>query len=77
MPSAAAVGSPSVLPPHVRTAFGVADVQPRPVLWAGRRAWHCGDVLIRPVADNALAAWSSGVLENLRVEGMRLAHPVR
>jgi uncharacterized protein (TIGR02569 family) len=47
------------------------------VLWAGRRAWHCGEVLIRPVADNALAAWSAGVLDALHVEGMRLAHPVR
>jgi uncharacterized protein (TIGR02569 family) len=72
-----ALGSENALPPHVRTAFGVAEVEPRPVLWAGRRAWHCGDVLIRPVADNALAAWSAGVLDGLYVEGMRLAHPVR
>ena len=67
----------NALPPHVRTAFGVAEVVPRPVLWAGRRAWHCGDVLVRPVADNALAAWSAGVLDWLCVERMRLAHPVR
>jgi uncharacterized protein (TIGR02569 family) len=72
-----ALASDNALPPHVRTAFGVADVEPRPVLWAGRRAWHCADVLIRPVADNALAAWSAGVLDGLHVEGMRLAHPVR
>ena len=72
-----ALASDNALPPHVRTAFGVADVEPRPVLWAGRRAWHCGDVLIRPVADNALAAWSAGVLDGLTVERMRLAHPVR
>ena len=57
----------NALPPHVRTAFGVAQVVPRPVLWAGRRAWHCGEVLIRPVADNAVAAWSAGVLDGLRV----------
>ena len=74
---AVALASDNALPPHVRTAFGVAGVQPRPVLWAGRRAWHCGDVLIRPVADNALAAWSAGVLDGLTVERMRLAHPVR
>ena len=72
-----ALQSENALPPHVRTAFGVAEVEPRPVLWAGRRAWHCGDVLIRPVADNALAAWSAGVLDGLQVEGLRLAHPVR
>jgi uncharacterized protein (TIGR02569 family) len=72
-----AFASDNALPPHVRTAFGVAEVVPRPVLWAGRRAWHCGEVLIRPVADNAVAAWSAGVLDGLRVEGLRLAHPVR
>ncbi|MGH3613804.1 MAG: TIGR02569 family protein [Pseudonocardia sp.] len=71
------------LPPHVRSAFGVSDVEPRPVMWAGRRAWHCPassnhpDVLVRPVADNAVAAWSAGVLEGLQIEGLRLAHPVR
>jgi uncharacterized protein (TIGR02569 family) len=46
-------------------------------VWAGRRAWHCGDVLIRPVPDNAVAAWSSGVLDGLHVDGLRLARPVR
>jgi hypothetical protein len=35
------------------------------------------DVLIRPVPDNAVAAWSAGVLDGLEVEGLRLAHPVR
>ncbi len=49
----------AALPPHVRTAFGVQDAEPRPVVWAGRRAWHCGDVLVRPVPDNAVAAWSA------------------
>ena len=72
-----ALGSENALPPHVRQAFGVSEVEPRPVLWAGRRAWHCGDVLIRPVADNALAAWSAGVLDSLHVDGLRLARPVR
>lgn len=67
----------ATLPPHVRTAFGVKDTEPRPVVWAGRRAWLCGDVLVRPVPDNAVAAWSAGVLDGLQVEGLRLAHPVR
>jgi uncharacterized protein (TIGR02569 family) len=65
------------LPPHVRTAFGVSDAAPRPVAWAGRRAWLCADTLIRPVADNAVASWSSGVLDGLHVEGLRPARPVR
>ena len=67
----------AALPPHVRTAFGVSEVEPRPVIWAGRRAWHCGEVLVRPVPDNAVAAWSAGVLDSLAVDGLRLARPVR
>jgi uncharacterized protein (TIGR02569 family) len=71
------------LPQHVRTAFGVGEVEPQPVLWAARRAWHCPatptrpDLLIRPVVDNATAAWSAGVLDTVQVEGVRLARPVR
>lgn len=53
------------------------EAPPRPVEWAGRRAWHCGDVLIRAVADNAVAAWSAGVLDTLEVPGLRIAKPVR
>lgn len=71
------LGSADALPPHVRTAFGVGEDEPRPVLWAGRRAWLCGEVLIRPVADNAVAAWSAGVLDGLQVDGLRVARPVR
>lgn len=53
------------------------DADPRPVEWAGRRAWHCDDILIRAVSDNAVAAWSAGVLDGLAVEGVRVARPVR
>lgn len=77
MTAAPALLADNALPPHVLTAFGVGDVAPRPVLWAGRRAWHCRDLLIRPVADNALAAWSARVLDELRVDRLRLARPVR
>ncbi len=65
------------LPPHVRTAFGVKDVAPRPVMWAGRPAWRCAEVVIRPVPDNVVAAWSASVLDGLHVEGVRVAQPVR
>jgi uncharacterized protein (TIGR02569 family) len=67
----------ATLPPHVRNAFGVSDTQPRPVVWAGRRAWHCGDVLVRPVPDNVVAAWSAAVLDALQVDGLRIARPIR
>jgi uncharacterized protein (TIGR02569 family) len=75
--AAPVVPSAGSLPPHVRSAFGVADVEPRPVLWAGRRAWRCGELLLRPVPDKVVAAWSAGVLDGLRVEGLRIAQPVR
>jgi uncharacterized protein (TIGR02569 family) len=55
----------------------VNDVEPRPVVWAGRRAWHCGDVLVRPVPDSVVAAWSAAVLDGLQVEGVRIARPLR
>ena len=76
-PGPRAPGAGEALPQHVRTAFGVADAPPRPVAWAGQRAWQCGEALIRPVSDNAVAAWSAGVLENLTVDGVRLARPLR
>lgn len=73
----------ATLPPHVRTAFGMGEIEPRAVMWAGRRVWHCPggpgrpDVLVRPVADNAIAAWSASVLDGLAVEGLRVVQPVR
>jgi uncharacterized protein (TIGR02569 family) len=74
---AAAAPQAAQLPPHVRSAFGVKDVAPRPVMFAGRPAWRCAEVLIRPVPDNVVAAWSAGVLDGLQVEGVRVAQPVR
>jgi uncharacterized protein (TIGR02569 family) len=52
-------------------------VQPEPlgVSWDG--GWRCGDVVLSPVADHARAAWSAKVRENLTVDGLRLARPVR
>lgn len=66
-----------VLPMHVRTAFGVRDAAPEPMISAGVRAWRCDGVVIRPVADAAVAAWSAGVLDGLAADGLRLAQPVR
>jgi len=73
----------ATLPPHVRSAFGMGEIEPRAVLWAGRRMWHCpgepgrADLLVRPVADNAVAAWSASVLDGLAVDGLRVVAPVR
>lgn len=76
-PALARGSAANELPAHVRTAFGVSEVEPRPVTWAGRRAWLCDEILIRPVPDNVVAAWSAGVLDGLAVAGIRTARPVR
>lgn len=65
------------LPPHVRTAFGVRDALARPAVLGGIQGWCCGEVFIRPVADHAMAAWSARVLGTLRVDGVRVARPLR
>ena len=67
-------------PQHVRAAFGVRDATPSPRLQLAGPAWVCGAVLLRPVADTRLAAWSASVLEELAgtgVDGLRVARPVR
>jgi uncharacterized protein (TIGR02569 family) len=48
-----------------------------PLNVGGLPAWRCGDVLIRPVADNALASWSARVLDTLVVDGLVVARPLR
>ncbi|UFT00063.1 TIGR02569 family protein [Nocardia huaxiensis] len=63
-------------PEHVRSTFGLREVVPVPLgNWDG--GWLCGDVVLSPVTDHARAAWSAKVRETLRVDGLRLARPVR
>ncbi len=67
-------------PVHVRTAFGVRDAVPRPRQDLPGPAWRCDALVLRPVADTVLAAWSAGAVEDLAaagVDGLRLARPVR
>jgi uncharacterized protein (TIGR02569 family) len=64
-------------PMHVRSAFGVRDVPVAPLHTTAMPAWRCGEVLIRPVRDTALASWSSGVLDTLAADGLRIARPLR
>jgi uncharacterized protein (TIGR02569 family) len=78
-PSAAA-GEPEGPPLHVRTAFGVREAEPRPRPHLPGPAWACDAVLLRPVSDTVLAAWSAATVEELAsagVDGIRLARPVR
>ncbi len=63
-------------PEHVRATFGLREVVPVPLgTWDG--GWRCADVVLSPVTDHARAAWSAKVREGLRVDGLRLARPVR
>lgn len=67
--------SGSVPPPdHVRATFGLdrADVVPRP-----GGGWRIGEVVMTLVPDHARAAWSAAVREELVVDGIRVARPVR
>lgn len=59
------------------STFGLREVDPIPLGadWDG--GWLCGDVVLSAVADHARAAWSAKVRENLEVDGVRLARPVR
>jgi uncharacterized protein (TIGR02569 family) len=61
----------------VCSTFGLREVDPIPLGadWDG--GWLCGDVVLSAVADHARAAWSAKVRENLEVDGVRLARPVR
>jgi uncharacterized protein (TIGR02569 family) len=61
-------------PTHVRATFGLRGPQDEEPHGDG---WRFGDVVLTPVEDHARATWSAGVRENLTVEGLRLARPVR
>ena len=82
-PPRAASGAPEILagpPLHVRSAFGVRESEPRPRTDLPGPAWVCDTVLLRPVTDTVVAAWSAGALEELAaagVDAVRLAHPIR
>ena len=69
------------VPEHVRGAFGAAD-GPAVAVVAGSGTGYLvsspgGPVVLRPVADTALANWSARVREELDVTGLRVAVPVR
>jgi uncharacterized protein (TIGR02569 family) len=73
-------GDPEGPPQHVRAAFGVREAEPRPRAHLPGPAWTCGGILLRPVSDTVLAAWSASTTEELAtagVDGVRVARPVR
>lgn len=64
-------------PEHLLAAFGLKGGDPVPVGDGWDGGWRCGEVVLTLVADPARAAWSAKVRENLFVDGLRLARPVR
>lgn len=64
-------------PQHVRSTFGLREMEPVYLGDAWDGGWRCGDVVLSLVPDHARAAWSAKVRETLSVEGVRLARPVR
>lgn len=64
-------------PEHVIKTFGLAEHDPVELgdHWVG--GWRFGEVVLSQVPDHARAAWSATVREDLYVDGLRIARPVR
>lgn len=70
--------SDAELPPeHVIKTFGLDEEEPVELgeHWSG--GWRFGEVVLSQVPDHARAAWSATVREDLYVDGLRIARPVR
>ncbi len=62
---------------HVLAAFGVAAAEPELLAGGQGATWRCGDTVLKPTASSAEAAWIANTFEQLRVDGIRLARPIR
>ena len=63
-------------PEHVLGTFGIKSGHLEEVGdWSG--GWRSGEIVLSMVSDHARAAWSAKVRENLFVDGLRLARPIR
>lgn len=67
--------TPDPPPPHVCAAFGARGEAPEPM--EGGVAWCCADLVLKPAADAAEAAWVAQTLDPLEPEDVRVARPVR
>ncbi|MDR2281044.1 MAG: TIGR02569 family protein, partial [Gordonia sp. (in: high G+C Gram-positive bacteria)] len=61
-------------PAQVLTTFGLTAHPPIAMEGVG---WRVGEVVLTLVPDRARAAWSATARENLYVEGMPIARPMR
>ncbi len=64
-------------PEHVLVAFGLKGGELERISDGWDGGWRCGEIVLSQVVDHARAAWSAKVRENLFVDGLRLARPVR
>lgn len=67
--------TPEPPPPHVRAAFGVRMEEPE--LLTGMIAWRCGEIVLKPAANTAEAAWVAQTLDFLEPDDVRMGRPVR
>jgi uncharacterized protein (TIGR02569 family) len=61
----------------VLAGFGLAGAPVELLHPSSKRSWRCGDLVLVRASDPAETAFVSGVLEQLDVEGLRVARPVR
>jgi uncharacterized protein (TIGR02569 family) len=59
----------------VRAAFGAREEEPEQL--PGSLAWRCGDIVLKPAANTAEAAWVAQTLDALEPEEVRISRPVR
>lgn len=64
-------------PDHVRSAFSVNGLEPEHLPGGRGLAYRCGDIVLKPVENAAEASWLAASFEQLRVDGIRIARPVR
>jgi len=63
-------------PAHVLAAFGVSD-RDLVKLGDGGRSWRSNDIVLKPSRDAAQTAWLSSTFDQLRVQDVRIARPIR
>ncbi len=64
-------------PDHVVATFGLSGTEPIALTREWEGGWRIGEVVLSLVPDHARAAWSAKVREDLFVDGLRVARPLR
>ncbi|MGZ8176641.1 TIGR02569 family protein [Williamsia sp. SKLECPSW1] len=64
-------------PAHVVATFGLSGTEPIALTREWEGGWRIGEVVLSLVPDHARAAWSATVREDLFVDGLRVARPLR